>query len=1334
MKKSNINIIQECIKQLSNEVNIGMGIDMINNTVCTFLSFPKERLSEDLLIKRIELLNKYHTKVSNAIIGYFYTDDRCYLIEEQQNAVVFISDFWDNIASNLSMDSLEIYRDFAMQYIYALAYILNFFNENNLGAALTGYELASYHDQFEPCFTGLGFPEIFGETKSSSDNEQYFKDFCKKINPKLKNIPTIENIINKTTTIEGSPEKREEILRMCLAESEEKNIKKDEENGFEDMFENIFGNYEENGSTKTNDDNKNDYKDNEKTDFKYKFTKNFDEKESTKININNNKDEEDGFEDMFENIYRNCEEKVNNVEKTDPALKYENDNIIITKECIRKLPNKVKIGLGIDQSSNDLYYLISCPENRISKEVISERILLLNQFKTKALNAVIGYFYRNGKCYLIEEQPYITSFIKDFWGDVRDDINKKSNQQNRDIAMQYMYSLAYILKYFNDVGVVAALNGYELASYRNAYEPCFTALGFPEIFNEVKPTSDNEQYFQDFCKEMNPKIKNIPTIDDLVNGKAKIRGSIKKRAEILSVLTGKRVKINKIEEEEEEDVNENEIKANNCMYEFVECEESILTDPCFQKTFYHDEESHIYEMLPLFLTNKSLDFIETGFKDREFKSIQSLGSEFCIGNVCELDCILHKTPNDPISIENENLVLKSINFLSIPYCIHHEKNQFVYMIEKDTKPLIDLNSSSDYYIMMFISFLYNLHQSGFLYLRRDFNNIFYAKNIYICGFDTCMKIGSKKCTSEMIDWDDEPTELTDYICLGAFVYYILTKKELFNGDPQSNKEKFKKGIQIPAKNIGKKKAKMIQSLLSPDPNVRKTIHLLDLIDFYLDDNETVGLSFLGTYYFKPYNYGIIINGYSLESTDYQVFLRGHNPKTDGFMDYRGINVSCEANYLFSSSIILDSNGADFSISGLKKGHFIMNRGRASMTIFLPNGETKVEWDNENGIIVLFPDFKVKMHPDGSLLFPDGKFRKKIENGKLIIKGQGLKITHGGSFLELKSDFFTFKMHNNECWEIKAPLTYAKYTPDEVFMKIADHWLKYSNSRLETGYRGYHALLTDETFQIKNSFMELNKSGEEKCRFRLFNKELIPKKLENIPYQIYFFDIPELETPNVPMQTKNAYQTNDKNNSMKLITAEERAIDKNQNLKINRDWFDEFYLKIKNDNYKFAVPDDIEIQEKLTKPKTKKKKERKNLKQNKNQDQNLSFPLMENISTEDRVHQEELPQDFASTQAINKIRKLLEAGESIAFFTSAKIINFLKPKRIRKIVITSAGRVFFTNIGGDGILGTIQTNKKSHADISGCHVKVHGSKKIFHFVFDSKEDGEKFVEKFSQSIG
>lgn len=190
--------------------------------------------------------------------------------------------------------------------------------------------------------------------------------------------------------------------------------------------------------------------------------------------------------------------------------------------------------------------------------------------------------------------------------------------------------------------------------------------------------------------------------------------------------------------------------------------------------------------------------------------------------------------------------------------------------------------------------------------------------------------------------------------------------------------------------------------------------------------------------------------------------------------------------------------------------------------------------------------------------------------------------------------------------------------------------------------------------------------------------------------------------------------------------------------------------MKRESHKLEIDDPIEIDQNESaeneKPKSKaKKKKQKTAAPNQNQNQsqsqnqnndpneiNLEAPKMENVALQSVISQQDLPDDFGSSQAIGKIQKLLESGESIAFFTTAKIINFVKPKRIRKIVITSTGRAFFTNIGGDGVLGDIKLDSKSRVNIHNCDVKVYANK-TFHFLFDNKEEGQKFVYKMKEYI-
>lgn len=76
------------------------------------------------------------------------------------------------------------------------------------------------------------------------------------------------------------------------------------------------------------------------------------------------------------------------------SCNYENNNISVLSECVKELPNDVKLGCGNDLKNNKVFSFISCPEDRISKEKIIERIDLLNKYHTKLLNAVVGFFYQ----------------------------------------------------------------------------------------------------------------------------------------------------------------------------------------------------------------------------------------------------------------------------------------------------------------------------------------------------------------------------------------------------------------------------------------------------------------------------------------------------------------------------------------------------------------------------------------------------------------------------------------------------------------------------------------------------------------------------------------------------------------------------------------------------------------------------------------------------------------------------------------------------------------------------------------------------------------------------
>ena len=74
--------------------------------------------------------------------------------------------------------------------------------------------------------------------------------------------------------------------------------------------------------------------------------------------------------------------------------------------------------------------------------------------------------------------------------------------------------------------------------------------------------------------------------------------------------------------------------------------------------------------------------------------------------------------------------------------------------------------------------------------------------------------------------------------------------------------------------------------------------------------------------------------------------------------------------------------------------------------------------------------------------------------------------------------------------------------------------------------------------------------------------------------------------------------------------------------------------------------------------------------------------------------------------------------------------FLRLSRKRNLVITTAGRVFCTNLGGDGILCEIALLKESRVSVHGKRVKVHASNGTFHFRVD---DSSMLVEKLNLCI-
>ena len=149
------------------------------------------------------------------------------------------------------------------------------------------------------------------------------------------------------------------------------------------------------------------------------------------------------------------------------------------------------------------------------------------------------------------------------------------------------------------------------------------------------------------------------------------------------------------------------------------------------------------------------------------------------------------------------------------------------------------------------------------------------------------------------------------------------------------------------------------------------------------------------------------------------------PPIFGVVNNETISLDAKIGDLLEMNAKIDHEQFIYQISGKKRGHIFLNRGIVGMALFLPCGETRLQWDNDNGIIIKFPKFSVKMEHDGSLIYPDGNLRKKMEDGKIIIEGERMSMIHSGKNFEFLTEAFTFTMIDDECWEIKGPVFLCK---------------------------------------------------------------------------------------------------------------------------------------------------------------------------------------------------------------------------------------------------------------------------------------------------------------------
>lgn len=192
----------------------------------------------------------------------------------------------------------------------------------------------------------------------------------------------------------------------------------------------------------------------------------------------------------------------------------------------------------------------------------------------------------------------------------------------------------------------------------------------------------------------------------------------------------------------------------------------------------------------------------------------------------------------------------------------------------------------------------------------------------------------------------------------------------------------------------------------------------------------------------------------------------------------------------------------------------------------------------------------------------------------------------------------------------------------------------------------------------------------------------------------------------------------------VVTAEERAIEKDPNGPgPQRDRFDQLYEMMRNEKPKI----NIELPEE---PVSKKQKKSKKEVAQSVPIEVAAHPVEERAIIAE-IAKEQIGTDFATVQAAGKIEKLLERGEEIAYLGQVKQRKFLKPDRIRKIVITTSGRVFCTNIGGDGILSTIEINNNSLVSVHEKKLDVRGLNGSFHFIVDDPDTHQTLVNKLRE---
>lgn len=1258
------------------------------------LLVAKNKVSKYYFCDKKKLTRLEHPAI-NQPISYTFKDNKICVIMKRFVGFSPLSTIWEPILPNLKDQAY--FLDIGYKFVYIIAHAINYLHSLNIAYGKISTNSISFASDYStPILLKCGLNKMFNEAEGSiEEDDKYFSDFCKAFIPSffegIEDI-TIAKILDRSIDLPIS----DEVIEFC------DNTPKSEEK-------------------------------------KEVVAKKKEIPAPSRLNAEPNLIEP-------------------------KKLSYAN---IKASDELYELTNDIKVHTGMIKGKNSKGVIcLSGPADRVSEEYFNDKGVL-SKINHPAINSITNYCIKDDICYFsLQKEDGYTKF-NDLWENVVDNVAYIPDML--ELGCRVIYSVAHAINYLHSFGVALGVLTIDTIALDNNQHPLILGAGLSEFFDYgTKGMEADENLFSEFCrqvlsyhfedieeeittrgildgsislpfkgKQVNKvfqfceKCKN-PTEEDfkdqVVRAQPKKKPKKEKKKKQSSSSSSKSSSSSESDEDDETvefDYNKYLNKVSGARFSRVEG--PLLTDPFFEapspiegefryidNIVSHISKDDIYEELPL------------EFVPEEYPKITGLESEFQGGRLAHYSVVRHICPNDK-ACEIERAVLKTVLHPAIPFCLKHKKKEFFYDMNEDEPKFLSksimLNYNKEGLIVMFISLLYNFHQAGCLYLRPEFNNIFICdsrrKEVNICGFDTCKVKDIDECFSPIAKWDKELTEATDLICLGAFIYYVYTEKPLFGNDYKENEERFKEGIVVKPKGIiTKEMAKFITKLLSPDPEVRKTVDLLVFFSKWNINNDTIYLPYFGSLTENQVFSGCCGGSYlTVEQT--LANISDNSPDTQITLSE---NQFCMNSSLSRIQWNCSFNSKEFSTQFRGKDVFNigLNHRNVYITIFIGGSYEEVQFQWKDGVFdCACEGAKCGMKADGAMVFEGEKFQKKIEEGKLVIDMAGkFTIVHGGKYLEFIGKEITARFEDEKII-FDCLFFNCVYTPDEVMFKTCDRWMKYTNERLEMGCGGARAVLTPEIIEYSNSFVKASRKTSQIMQVQLFDKiihledkfeleEFEDKEYDNTKFQ--FPEISYVQIPSLPMQ---AGKKKKKQVEVKEPPIEERQVVKPDDFNsIDRHPFDQYYQKHFSSDFSLLAMD-------------------------------IEMPVVTEVAVVEEPPQpqqqqqqavdEEEPVDFNNVMAANKIERLLNRGESISLQTHAKIVKILEPKKKRTIVVTSGKRIFFTNIGGDGVLGEILTDRKSSINQTGCDVKVLAKNGSFHFIFDSTDDANAFSEKFERCI-